>query len=108
MYRSLFSFGLARSQKDLLHEFHIFFLTTNHIIAISNKVSMEYINISDIKELATIGIAGARGISWDNGTASAPPDSKGIPSLEINFLGQAVSEIIWDESFIGGSGISTS
>ncbi|CAG8764319.1 11348_t:CDS:1 [Rhizophagus irregularis] len=50
---------------------------------------MEYVIIGDIKELATTGIAGVRGISWNNSTASAPSDSKGIPSLKI----------IWDEVF---------
>ena len=48
---------------------------------------MEYINIGDIKESATIGIAGTRGIDWADDTISAPP-----------------AEIIWDESFIGGRG----
>ncbi|PKC55017.1 hypothetical protein RhiirA1_476303 [Rhizophagus irregularis] len=48
---------------------------------------MEYINIGDIKESATIGIAGSRGIDWADDTISAPP-----------------AEIIWDESFIGGGG----
>src|SRR5436190_15563731 len=46
---------------------------------------MEYINIGDIKEFATIGIAGTRGIDWADDIISAPP-----------------AEIIWDESFIGG------
>ena len=51
---------------------------------------MEYITIGEIGELVTTGtITGARGISWDNGTTSAPLDSKGIPLLEI----------IWDEVF---------
>ena len=68
MYQSLFSFGLA------FHEFHIFFLTMNHIIAISNKVSIEYINIGDIKESATIEMTGAKGIAWADDTASASPD----------------------------------
>jgi hypothetical protein len=41
---------------------------------------MEYITIGEIRELVmTETVTGARGISWDNGTASAPP------SLEINF-----------------------
>ena len=41
---------------------------------------MEYVTIGDIRELVMTGtVTGARGISWDNGTASAPP------SLEINF-----------------------
>ena len=58
----------------------------SHIIAISSKVSMEYINIGDIKESATIGIAGTRGIAWDNNTVFAPPDCFITPSLEIDFL----------------------
>ncbi|CAB5394553.1 unnamed protein product [Rhizophagus irregularis] len=52
-----------------------------YIIAISKKISMEYIINGDIKELATIGIADGKD------TISAPP-----------------TEIIWDESFIGGGG----
>ena len=46
---------------------------------------MEYINIGDNKESATIGIAGARGIAWDDNTVSAPPDCFITPSLEIDF-----------------------
>ena len=47
---------------------------------------MKYIIISDIRELVmTKIVTDARGISWDNGTASALPNSKGIPSLKINF-----------------------
>jgi hypothetical protein len=42
---------------------------------------MEYITIGEIRELVMTGtVTDARGISWDNGTASAPP------FLEINFL----------------------
>ena len=61
----------------------------NHIIAISTRVSIEYINIGDIKELAA-----------GKDTASAPP-----------------TVIIWDEglrvegcneSFMGRGGVSTS
>src|SRR5205814_4225249 len=63
------------------HKFHSFFPTTSHIIAISSKVSMEYIIIGDNKELAMIGAV----VGKD--TVSAPP-----------------VEIIWDESFIGGRG----
>src|SRR5207248_1949854 len=70
MYRSLF-----------FHKFHSFFPTTSHIIAISSKVSMEYIIIGDIKKLESIGAVAGKG------TTSAPP-----------------AEIIWDESFIGGGG----
>src|SRR6266542_4379758 len=71
-----------RSQKDPLHIFYSFFPTTYHIIAISSKVSMEYIIIGDIKELASIGAV----VGKD--TVSAPP-------AEI---------ILGDESFIGGRG----
>ena len=46
---------------------------------------MEYINIGDIKESATIGMTGARGIAWDDNTVSAPPDCFITPSLEIDF-----------------------
>ena len=46
---------------------------------------MEYINIGDIKESATIGMTGARGIAWVDDTAYAPPDCFATPSLEINF-----------------------
>src|SRR4051812_21786738 len=74
MYQSLFSFSLA------LHKFHSFFLITYHIIAISSKVSMEYIIIGDNKELAMIGAVTGKD------TISTLP-----------------AEIIWDESFIGGS-----
>src|SRR4051794_4842904 len=71
-----------------------------HIIVISTRVSIEYINIGDIEELAMIGAVTGKD------TASAPP-----------------TEIIWDEglkvervpsgsscdeSFIGGGGVSTS
>src|SRR6266542_6380522 len=63
------------------HKFHSFFPTTSHIIAISSKVSMEYIIIGDNKELAMIG-------------AVAGKDTISAPS----------AEIIWDESFIGRSG----
>ena len=42
---------------------------------------MEYINIGDIKESATIGMTGARGIAWADDTASAPPDCFATPSL---------------------------
>ena len=80
MYRLLFSFSLV------LHEFHIFFLTMNYIIAISNKVSIEYINISDIKESTTIGMTSARGIAWDDNTVSASPDCFITPSFKIDFL----------------------
>src|SRR6266542_3953647 len=69
MYQSLF-----------FHKFHSLFPTTSHIIAISSKVSMEYIIIGDNKELASIGAV----VGKD--TISAPP-----------------AEIIWNESFIGGS-----
>ncbi len=79
MYQLLFSFSLA------LHEFHIFFLTINHIIAISNKVSMKYINISDNKKSATIGIANARDSAWDDNTISASPDCFATLFLEIIF-----------------------
>jgi len=65
----------------VLHIFYSFFLTTIHIIAISTRISIEYINIGDIKELVMIeAVAG-------KDTASAPP-------AEI---------ILDDESFIGGS-----
>ncbi|CAG8660585.1 2563_t:CDS:1, partial [Funneliformis mosseae] len=41
-----------------------YFLTTNHITAISRKASIEYNTISDIRELITTGtVTGARGIS---------------------------------------------
>src|SRR6266498_4584509 len=63
------------------HKFYSFFPTTSHIIAISSKVSMEYIIIGDIKELASIGAVAGKD------TVSAPP-----------------AEIIWDESFIGRGG----
>ena len=46
----------------------------NYIIAISTRVSIEYINIGDIEELVTIGAVAGKD------TASAPP-----------------TEIIWDE-----------
>ena len=58
----------------------------NHIIAISNKVSMEYINIGDIKEFIIIGITSARGIAWADDTASTPPDCFATPFLKIIFL----------------------
>src|SRR5437763_9646702 len=80
MYQSLFSFGLA------LHKFHSFFLITYHIIAISSKVSMEYIIISNIKELTSIEAV----VGKD--TVSAPP-------AEI---------ILGDESFIGRRGEGSS
>ena len=47
---------------------------------------MEYINISNNKESVTIKIAGARGITWADDTASVPPDCFATPSLEIIFL----------------------
>src|SRR5256885_14930920 len=62
------------------HKFHSFFPTTSHIIAISSKVSMEYIIIGDNKKLAMI-----EAVTGKN-TVSTPP-----------------AEIIWDESFISGS-----
>ena len=63
-----------------------YFLTTNHITAISSKASMEYVTIGDTRELVMTGtVTDARGISWDNGTASAPPNCFATPSLEINF-----------------------
>src|SRR2546423_12439322 len=80
MYRSLFSFSLA------LHKFHSFFLTTYHIIAISSKVSMEYIIISNIKELASI-------------EAVIGKNTVFVPTAEI---------ILGDESFIGRRGGSIS
>ena len=46
----------------------------------------------DIKEFATTGIAGvipegpARGITWADGTTSAPPDCFTTPFLKIDFL----------------------
>ena len=46
---------------------------------------MEYINISDIKESATIRMTYARGIVWDDNTVSAPPDYFITLSLEIDF-----------------------
>ncbi len=46
---------------------------------------MEYINIGDIKESATIGMTGARGIAWADDTASALSDCFATPSLEIIF-----------------------
>ena len=45
----------------------------NHIIAISTRISIEYINIGDIEELVMIGAVAGKD------TASAPP-----------------TEIIWD------------
>ena len=47
---------------------------------------MEYINIGDIKESATIGMTSARGIAWADDTASTPPDCFAIPFLKIIFL----------------------
>ncbi|PKK63436.1 DNA/RNA polymerase [Rhizophagus irregularis] len=76
--------ALSKLQEDKKDDPSEYFLPTSHITAISSKASMEYVTIGDIRELVmTITITGARGISWDNGTASAPPNSKGIPSLEI-------------------------
>jgi hypothetical protein len=47
---------------------------------------MEYITISEIRELVMTGtVTGTRGISWDNGTASAPPNCFATPSLKIKF-----------------------
>ena len=54
-------------------EFH-HFLAMNHIIAISTRVSIEYINIGDIEELVMIGAVAGKD------TASVPP-----------------TEIIWDK-----------
>ena len=46
---------------------------------------MEYINIGDNKESATIGITSARGIAWDDNTVSALSDCFITSSLEIDF-----------------------
>ncbi|CAG8720957.1 3327_t:CDS:1, partial [Funneliformis mosseae] len=44
-----------------------YFLTTNHITAISRKVSIEYNTIGDIRELITAEtVTGTRSISQDN------------------------------------------
>jgi len=45
------------------HIFHIFFPTTIHIIAISIRVSIEYINIGDIKKLTIIGTVAGKSIA---------------------------------------------
>jgi len=83
MYRSLF-----------FHKFHSFFLTTSHIIAISNKVSIEYIIISNIKEFASIG-------------AVADKDTTSTLPIE-NIWDEGLRVKSCDELFIGGDGRSTS
>src|SRR5205823_6511825 len=70
MYRSHFFFRLGAPYIPY------FFPTMIHIIATSSKVNMEYIIISDIKELAMIGAD----VNGNGTTSSAPP-----------------TEIIWDE-----------
>ena len=47
---------------------------------------MKYITISDIREFVMTGtVTSAKDISWDNDTASALLNSKGIPFFKINF-----------------------
>jgi hypothetical protein len=67
----------------------------NHIIARSSKVSMIYINIGDIKELAIIGAVAGKD------TASA------LPTEIVWNVGELRAEDC-DGLFIGGSGVSTS
>jgi len=68
------------------HTFHIFFLTTIYIIARSSKVSIVYVINGDIKEFATIGIVGTRGIIWADSTTFMPSNCFIILFLEIDFL----------------------
>src|SRR2546429_5963447 len=69
----------------------------NHIIAIRNKISIEYVIISDIKELAMIGVVAGKG------TAFAPPTEIVGSRVEMVPLGPSC-----DESFIDWGEGSTS